>query len=60
MENKKEITIRELRRILFEIPDQTLTIKELRRQLFNINNQDEIIRFNNLDFLLREVNKKEI
>ena len=54
MENKKEITIRELRRILFEIPDQKLTIEELRRKLFEINNQDQIIRFGNLDFLLKD------
>ena len=39
MEDQKHFTIRELRKILFEI-----------------DNQDQIIRFGNLDFLLKEIN----
>ena len=54
METKKEITIRELRLILFNIPDQNITIKELRKKLFEIDQQDQIIRFGNLDFLLKD------
>ena len=50
---EKEITIKELRLILFNVPDQDITIKELRRQLFNVDNQDQIIRYGNLDFLLK-------
>jgi len=53
MNYKKEITIKELRLILFNVPDQDIMIKELRRKLFNVDNQDQIIRYGNLDFLLK-------
>ena len=40
MKNTKSISARELRTILFNVPDETITVKELRHQLFNIDNQD--------------------
>ena len=40
MKNTKSISARELRTILFNVPDETITVKELRRQLFNMDNQD--------------------
>jgi len=40
MKNTKSISARELRTILFNVPDETITVKELRRKLFNMDNQD--------------------
>ena len=40
MKNTKSISARELRTILFNVPDETMTVKELRSRLFNIDNQD--------------------
>jgi hypothetical protein len=39
MENIYELTVRDLRRILFEANNQDITIKELRKKLFDCENQ---------------------
>jgi len=35
------ITPRELRRILYQLDDQSMTVEQLRKALFDVDNQDE-------------------
>ena len=34
------LTVRELRNLLYEVKDQGMTVEQLRRMLFEIDNQD--------------------
>jgi hypothetical protein len=40
------ITVRELRKILFELPDQQMTIEQLRKKLYDLEEQDKPVEAN--------------
>ena len=41
--NEMNLTVKQLRQILFNLEDQEMTVKQLRKRLFYLNNQDEKI-----------------
>lgn len=47
MEGKEyQITVRQIREILFHLEDQSMTVSDLRSMLFNIEEQDAQIKIN--------------
>ncbi len=49
------MTVRELRKALFEIQDQKMTVKELRDILFELENQDAELKPEDLIQMIRRV-----
>lgn len=41
MKNEMNITVEQLRRLLFNIDNQEMTVKELRSRLFDVANQEQ-------------------
>lgn len=40
------MTIRQLRKILFELPNQKMTIEQLRKKLYDVEEQDKAVEIN--------------
>ena len=54
MEN--QITVEELRRLLYNIEDQEISVRELRHRLYNANNQREVLSENLIAIITKHKN----
>ncbi len=46
------ITVRQLRRLLFELANQEMTVRELRQSLFDVNDQEAHVTEENIDEMI--------